>query len=360
MSGVEMKKVVLLVLAVLLRLQSAEAQAVFPNWDGFLQPVSFGKPFLSEVHSYTTKIDFGYSQLTKDYNLSSDPESDRMRDFKIFVNVDLGVDIPLYAISFGTWKAALTLPLSVHVFEDMFDETTAPVINTDYRFGSPELKAIFYLGDGFFKNVSVSWLPIFHECTHLGDEVTIYRKDLDLPITRINVSYEFTQLQIALNDPDGHKDTRHSFKIGGLYRLSSRGYGWYSIRPEEGVNVDDLGLETSDIRFEYWFQYQMQRTDGFLANERAMNVFSLELRNRVRYGVPVFRWENDAWNATGQEEQGMWCVNAYLGYRFFPQGGRDQSLGAYFHFYYGVNPYGQLRNIYGYKYFGLSLVYEPW
>lgn len=38
------------------------------------------------------------------------------------------------------------------------------------------------------------------------NEIVIYRKDENFPIARINVSYEYTEFQVTLNDPDGSRE----------------------------------------------------------------------------------------------------------------------------------------------------------
>lgn len=341
-------------------------------WDGFFKSVTYSRPFISEIHSYSVKTDLGYSQVLNEYNMSVDYLLDKNRTFKLFVETHIGVDIPLYATEFydnkntPDWLISSSIPMSMHVFEDMFDNVTAPVINTDYRFGSPAIKAIKYLNkeetNSYIDNISLTWLPIHHECTHLGDEITIFRKDNLFPITRINVSYEYTQLQITLNDPEAKRENVHSLKFGGLLRISDRGLGWYSIRAEEGYTIESLELKESENRFEYWVQYNMQRTEGFLASSRVMNVFSIEVRNRVKYGIPTFKWlpDTNTWETKFQDESRQWSVNAYLGYKFYPKSEEDSyGIGLYLHGYIGINPYGQLRNLNGYKYLGISLTYEP-
>jgi hypothetical protein len=329
--------------------------------DGLFESAYFGKPFMSEIHSTISKIELGYSKSYSEFNLLEENQKFE----RPVVEMHLGMDAPLFAYQWGTagksfkWGVAISLPLSVHVLEDMWDPVTAPVINTDYRFGSPRIRAIRnFEGNRFFKNVSVSWLPIFHECTHLGDEITIYRKDEKFPITRINVSYEYTELQLTLNDPDKSRDTRHSFRIGGMYRISNRGYGWYSIR-EDAEATQPVVLLPSNYHLEYYGQYQFQRSSGFLASKRIMNILSFEARNRLRYGIPMFRKVNEVWETTEVKERLQWNYNLYFGWKFYPKSNLDHSLSFLLHAYKGINPYGQLRNYPSYPFFGFSIAYEP-
>lgn len=333
---------------------------------GLLQPASYARPFVAESHGAMTKLEVGYSQLLKEFDIAA-AEDDAQRDFKLLIDAHLAADLPLWS---GTlrddagrpvWGFSVSLPLSMHVLEDMFEALTAPVISTDYRFGAPVLRVIRrFPSDGFLQNIAVAWLPLYHECTHLGDEITIYRKDVELPITRINVSYEYTQLEVTLNDPDGRRENNHALRLGTLVRLSDRDLGWYGVELEGTTAPEDLPLDHSDTRFEFWAIYQWQRSEGLWADDCCVNVLSVEVRNRPQYGIPTFRQEEGVWQATRSDETRRTGVNAYLGYRFHPEGEARQALGLYLHGYLGVNPYGQLRNIYPYRFFGLALTHEPW
>jgi hypothetical protein len=348
---------------------TAHAEDAHVGWlrAGLLKPASYAKPFVAETHSYMTKVQLGYSQVLNEFNIAPPTDEDAgERSFKLLIDAHLGVDLPLFSHDFSTtsslagWSFAASLPLSIHVLEDMFEALTAPVISTDYRFGAPLLRAIRRFDDGgFVKNIAIAWLPIYHECTHLGDEITIYRKDVELPITRINVSYEYTQLELTLNDPDGTRANNHSFRLGTLMRLSSRDLGWYGVELE-GTESENIDLPQSHTLFEFWGIYQWQRSSGLLADDCCMNVVSVEIRNRPQYGVPTFKGSAGNWEVTRSDELRRTGVSAYWGYRFFAHDTQRESLGLYLHAYLGVNPYGQLRNMYPYRFFGLSLTHEPW
>jgi hypothetical protein len=340
---------------------AAESAESADDWTaGLLETAAFARPFVAEIHSPQLKVELGYSKSYSEFNLTEETEKfDRP-----IVEAHIGAVLPLYARRWGEWSFGAMLPISVHVLEDMFDPVTAPVINTDYRFGGPRFAVMRHLSDtGFVRNFSVSWLPRFHECTHLGDEITLYRKDADLPITRINVSYGFTDLQLTLNDPAGLTDTVHSFRGGLSVRLSDRELGWFGVR--ESVEIDDeTHLEHSDERLEYYLQYQFQRADGPLASPRALNVVSLEARRRLRYGYPIYKYDDatDTWETTPVRESMTMTFNVYAGWKFRPASAERpddlRALGLYFHFYRGINPYGQLRNYPGYPFFGVSLTYD--
>lgn len=355
----KIKYIILIILSFSTNMKAQDSLPTITN--GFMESAYFGKPFISEIHSTLTRIEAGYSKSFSEYNLLE--QSSKFQ--RPFVELHLGIDAPLFAYKFGTagesykYGLAVSLPMSIHVLEDMWEPVTAAVINTDYRFGSPRIRIIRNFNEyKFIKNVSLSWLPIFHECTHLGDEIVIYRKDEKFPITRINVSYEYTELQLTLNDPDNSRENNHSFRLGGFYKISNRGLGWYSVRQDAEL-TQPIELKSSDYNYEIYLQYQYQRSSGFLASKQFMNVLSLEARDRLRYGIPMFKKVDTVWVTTDVKEKMQWNFNIYFGWRFYPKSNSNHSLGLLFHAYKGITPYGQLRNYPGYTFFGLSLIYEP-
>ena len=333
-------------------------------WDGIIQKSPYSKPFQSEMHSTMNKIEWGYNKSYSEFDLLGE----KSRFVRPMVEVHLGFEVPLLAYGYGTkastskWGFGMRLPVSMHVLEDMWGPETAPVIDTDYRFGGPRVVGIRHISeDGFVKNVSFSWQTLLHECTHLGDEIAIYRMNLNFPIKRVNVSYEFTEFQMTLNDPEMAKDNNHSFRLGLLYRLSNRGLGWFSVR--EGIETDSgVVIAPSAYRTEFYAEYQMQRNKGFLASKRCVNVLSFEARERIHYGYPIYLLNNDGLTikeTKEMKEARELCLNLYLGYKFYPKVNDGQSVGLFFHAYRGLNPYGQLRNYPSYPFFGASLTYEP-
>jgi len=330
-------------------------------WDGFILRSPYSNPFLSEMHSTLCKVELGYNKSYSEFDLLEE----KTKFDRPMVELHVGFEAPIYAFGYGTkgsnrkWGFGLRLPLSVHVLEDMWGPETAPVINTDYRFGGPRMVAIRAISENrFIKNISFSWLTLFHECTHLGDEIVIYRMDENFPITRINVSYEFSEFQFTLNDPIKSDINYHSFRLGFLYRISNRGLGWFSVRKDVEL-TQELNIPATKFRSEYYAEYQFQRAKGFMANKRFVNVLSFEARNRVRYGYPIFKKVNGVWETKEIKEAMQLNFNFYFGYRFHPRLESCQSIGLFFHAYRGLNPYGQLRNYPSYPFLGLSLTYEP-
>lgn len=356
-----MIKYLLPIFFILLMLQAIAQDTTTSTQNGFLQNSEYSTPFVSEIHSTMNKVELGFNKSYSEFDLLEE----KTKFDRPMIELHLGFEAPLWAIGYGTknstrkWGFGARLPVSVHVLEDMWGPETAPVINTDYRFGGPRLVAIRKIENNIYiKNISFSWLTIFHECTHLGDEIVIYRMNEDFPITRINVSYEYTELQATINDPEQCEGNCHSLRLGFLYRISDRGLGWFSVRDTIEV-TNDVTIQASKIKSEFYAQYQWKRTSGFLASKRFVNIISFELRDRLRYGYPIFKKENDVWTTKDVREQMVLNYNLYVGYKMYVNTHTKRNVGLFAHAYRGLNPYGQLRNYPDYPFFGISITYEP-
>ncbi|MBN2694532.1 hypothetical protein JXR93_07705 [bacterium] len=329
---------------------------VIPKW-AFRDP-QFGKPLISEISSPLFKMEIGNDRDFDEYNMRQNSD-----DLWVMA-INLGIDIPILSFDFGqnrAWGFALTLPVSTNILVDMFEPKTAPLLNQDYKFGAPKIALIKRFSDySWFKNISFTLLPMFHECTHIGDEITIYRTDVDLPIIRINISYEFTEFAFTINDPENIRENLHTLRIGGVYRLTDEGYGWFKIDQEADIQYP-VDIAHSNERFEYYINYQFQRTKWFLASEDIVNIFAIEARHRLRYNHPTFYENNDTgeWTTIDKTEGYEWSFNIYFGWYFYPERHSNKRVGLFFRHYQGVAPYGQMRNYSGYRFTGFTLSYNP-
>jgi Protein of unknown function (DUF1207) len=252
---------------------------------------------------------------------------------------------------------SISLSISANIWFDFLEKSTAPILNTDFRLGIGEMNYFRVLDWWILKNFSVKFIPLFHESTHLGDELTLFRSQDSLPITRVNVSYETAELALLFNDPNGIVDNNYALKLGVRWLWNPR-KGWYTIRTEEG---DTSKVIPSRRCIEGYVQYQGQNLDGFLSSKNAIQTFSLELRCRVLYGYPFYLSPNNSsnkWEDISNLEQYVLSVNALWGWKFALAEGEQSHFGAYLRAYLGPNPHGQFRNIPFYNFFGLSLVYE--
>lgn len=301
------------------------------------------KPFVSEIRSTMNKLENGFlNSLGPDYYL--DDESSRP-----FTEVCLGYSIPVFSMKKNLFSNStrygidLSLPVGSRCLVDMFEKTTAPVINCDYWFGI-EINGIMYtprLHSAGIKNIAARLVPVYHESTHIGDELALHGYLLIDDFKRINLSYEAFEIGLTINDPDTLSGNIVSFRTGFI-GIWNRDQGYYSYDSLEvkGQEISDAGHKP-----EYYFLLNWQRSEGFLCSEKCMNILSAEVRNRTRFGYEP-----------GVTEKRVWCINGYIGWRHALPGSVFDHAGLFLRYYQGVNPYGQFRNRDGFRYIGLSIV----
>lgn len=317
----------------------------------------FGKYFISDIFSPNTESSLGPGLLMSAYNINPNRNS----TFALYVESVIGTEIPLLHWDISgpnsNSKLALSIPISASIWLDFNEPMTNPLVNTDYRVGSIEINYFQELNLGFVNNASLSLMPFFHESSHIGDEVTIYRIDAGFPITRVNATRNTAEISLTLNDENGTQENNHSFKFGTSI-LYNKANGFYRMRVEEG---DTSKLSPSQNRFEWYGQYQWHGPSEILHNSKITTVFSVEIRNRVRYNYPYYVYNT----ASSQEpveikpsQKFVPSINGYIGWRYRILEDRASYLGLYLRFYLGLNPHGQFRNIPAHRFYGLSMVYE--
>ncbi len=197
-------------------------------------------------------------------------------------------------------------------------------------------------------------MPFYHQSTHLGDELTIYRMDQQLELTRVNVSYNYWELSFWVNESEQKFGKNHAFR-GGFIRLLNRKDGWYTIRPQEG----NVNLVIPDRRpYEFYAQYQLQTGKYFLSTNRLQNILSIEVRNRPKYNYPHFSYDEGGWIQEKATSNAQWNLNLYYGWRIIQNSMPYNNLGFGIQAYFGGNPHGQFRDIPNYRYVGVSVVLE--
>jgi hypothetical protein len=223
----------------------------------------------------------------------------------------------------------------------MFEETSSPVINTDYFFGL-KAAAVKYTGHPYIRNFGLKLVPLFHESTHLGDEFSIHGHH-DLPgFRRVNVSYEAWEIAAVINDPDTIQSNLLSAKVG-FHGLWNPANGYYAT---DSLETKNRPAPPTERNYEYYIQLNLQRTKGFLCSEKWMNVLSVEANNRLKFSYDE-----------SIPEKRSWSLNLYAGWKYMAQKS-GHNLGFFFRYYAGIIPNGQFRNTGGYRYAGLSLVYQ--
>jgi hypothetical protein len=342
-------------------------------WEGLARAAPWGRPFWADMHSTLIRAEAAYATNSPEYNYADLPG-----DYRPYAFINLGADIPVWSGDFSgdQFGLKITFPIMFDVWLDLFERTTAPVINTDYRFGVFETNFMYRFekpievfkskwnnmaGDFLnlsLRNVSFRFTPFKHESTHIGDELTISRKDLNMDITRVNVSYNYAEFQLVVNDPENSRESNHALKIG-LLLLHHFDDGWYSILPAEG-NVESV--EPSQSPVEMYFQYQYQTT---VLHRGFQGIISAELRMRERYHYP-YQYQDGHYQEIMDEYYrdipftGRWSFNLAAGIRYFNPRSNNyfSKIGLMFHYYTGINPYGQFRSMPRYNQFGLALVFE--
>ena len=261
----------------------------------FFKPVSYGNAFVSDMRSPITKLQIGsINKLDGNYYLNDVSK-------RLFVEAHFGYEIPFFEYQKNDFAVWAGMPGGAVTLVDMFEETTAPVINTDYWFGTKIKMIKRFSGKGYLKNIALTVLPLFHESTHIGDEFALhgYREISDFK--RINVSYEAWKFSVILNDPDTLSGNIFSVKAGiqSLWTLKD---GYYFADSSE---VKGAEIPRSNKTFEWYFTVNYKRTKGFLCSEKMINILSAELSSR-----PQFSYE------TGIPERRIGSYNVYLGWEY--------------------------------------------
>jgi hypothetical protein len=322
----------------------------------FLKQRDFGRYFISDMYSPNPASHVGAGIMRNEYNINPDRNS----TFAVYSESVIGYELPLLSWDIGGLnpsKLAVSMPASVNFLLDISEPITHPIINTDYRIGAIEINYLYELGMGFIKNAAFRFIPFYHESSHLGDELTIYRKEAGFPITRVNATSNNAEVSLTLNDENASREQNHSLRLGSLI-LWNKKTGFYRMRPEEG---DTSKITPSENRFVWYLQYQFQDPSSLIKIPGLYTMFSVELRNRVLYNYPNYFYDPKSSLPPSElinDRKYAPSLNGYFGWRYRIKGERASYLGLYARFYFGVNPYGQFRNIPGHRFYSLSLVYE--
>jgi len=312
----------------------------FSQNTGWFAHDTFSQPFIAEMYSSLVKMEtVKMNKLHPFYYKSNVTE-------RPFIEVQAGYKLPVFLLakdhSFGNLKIAVSAPVSILTLVDLFENETAPVINTDYRFG---IQASFLFTPAnpksrFIRNYHITLMPIFHESTHIGDEFALHGFSRIPDFARINVSYEAWQVIAGINRLRDAQKRNLSAEIG-YQRLMPFKSGYYNVDSLEvkGVPISpSRGRDILFFRAEYVHPLK-------LGNGSAGDwVASTEIRRETKFGYTIDNPERRAWSA-----------NTYFGYRVAIKN-TPKRIGIYFRHYRGIVPYGQLRDKDGFVLNGISLV----
>jgi hypothetical protein len=244
--------------------------------------------------------------------------------------ITLGRELPIIGIRSekidgrvgkGEWGLGLWTPVSFHMIEDFKDES-APIVDTDYRFGTM-IKFQYGVREDLW--LGVRFVPWAHESTHLGDEYTIIAQRRGDAFKRVNPSFEYYEYGVSIEKVfDGdrlHIIARH----GGINLWGEDGY--YSDRL---LGEQTRTLTPSEKNYEPSFGFEVRGRQI-----RSRHPFaSVDARHKLVYAFE---------RAAGEAEEKQWSLKFAVGFAA-AEGTRGIPLKAvYLHYYRGVNPYGQLR-----------------
>jgi hypothetical protein len=354
-----MKIRVLLFFLLFFQVLSARAQTGDSVSRGFFNQRDFGKYFVADMYSPVSKLQIGAGTNGTDYN--NNPL--RKSGFIALEELTLGTDIPIYigSLRLGNQKFRFSVSgsLSAVVWFDGMNPKSAPILNVDYRVDFPEIHLLKEFNNRHFKNLLLRISLIEHESTHIGDELTLYRKDAGFPITRVNVAYECGDASLTLNDPAGVVQNNHALTIGGRFVYNTFQHeGYYYMHQPDG---DTTLISSSVRRLEGYIRYQFDGISGPLHIGSFYPVISAELRQRVRFGYPYYITDYSmprGFRSVQGIERYAPCLNIYAGWFNRGKPGHPGKVGGFFRYYTGINPYGQFRNLPAYSFIGVALVYE--
>lgn len=220
----------------------------------------------------------------------------------------------------GEWGLGLWTPVSFHMIEDFKDES-APIVDTDYRFGTM-VKFQYGIREDLW--LGVKFVPWAHESTHLGDEYTIIAQRTG-GFERINPSFEYYEYGISLEKVFGADRLQLIARHGGINLWGEDGY--YS---DHRLGEDTRTLTPSERNYEPSFGLEVRGRPIWSRHLFA----SVDARHKLVYAFH---------RAPGEKEEKQWSMKVAAGLAT-PEGKAGIPLKqVYLHYYRGVNPYGQLR-----------------
>ena len=319
--------------------------------NGWFTYAPYGKSLLSDVHPNFVRFEI--------IGNTNNPAYDFAQTGKFFRGSVLGcfgVDLPLWQGNFGVnnqFGVSITQAASAFLWMDLFEPVTSPIVNTDYRIGMATATFIHRLDRKFVKNYSVSWSPFKHESTHIGDELQVQRMEAGYALRRVNVSYNYTELAVTLNEPEDRSLQCHTFRAGIMILWAPK-EGWYNVKESAGDGDPSL-VHPKMSPFEAYFQYQYQTPTS---RHGLQGVVSAEIRNRVVYGYDLLLKKGEIDHAPSDYRR--FTYNVFMGLRYNIPGYDGYfsrfSVGA--RFYHGNCPYGHYRSIDNYSQLGFSLVFQ--
>ena len=334
--------------ATLLFLVSPLALAAGRN--GFFTYAPYGHSLYSDMHPNFVRLDVAYMSNHAAYDFGRHSQRYRWNTLGCF-----GVNLPVWQ---GDWRErnfglSITWTMSAQIWLDLFEPLTSPIVNTDYRISLPTATFIHRVDKGFVRNYSIALSPYKHESTHIGDELQIQHRDEGYALSRVNVSYNYSELAVTLNEPEDRMQQNHTFRLG-LILLHAPRDGWYSVKEDAG-DGDPAYAHPRLSPWEAYLQYQYQSPSS---RHGIQGIASAEVRNRAVYGYDL-TLRQGAIETDPVPDYRRFTYSLFVGMRYnIPHyDGYFSRYALGLRAYYGNCPYGQFRNIDGYCQWSFTLIF---
>lgn len=345
----------------------------------WFQYVPYGHSLYADEHPDFVRMDVGaasYSPVTNYGNLKS---KYGVQLFAVF-----GGRISIWSMDLQQCRYGMSVSqtFSAHLWMDLSERTTSPIVNTDYRIAIPTFTFIhrfeppstdnvsLSVKSSFFKNYSIQLCPFKHESTHIGDEMVLQRSDKGYALRRVNVNYNYAEMLFTLNEPENRYIEMHTFRLGAFVLLNPR-EGWYSVNSDDGAvnnlysnhssHLNSSGRPErygpSGMPFEIWLQYQYQSVCsryGFQA------LVSAEVRNRAMYNYSLTETFLSPLPRSGVADNRRFTYSIFAGVRYnMPRyDGYFSRLAVGIRAYHGNCPYGMFRSVDNFSHIGFCIVYQ--
>lgn len=330
-----MKRYVILLIVFLSLSLSAQEK---PRLGGWFRHAAYGQSLLSDEHPNVVRFDVGGNTNRSEWDWGQTGKRWRINTFAV-----MGINVPIWSGNLttdGRFGLSVSMPMSANIWLDLAEPVTCPIVDTDYRIALPQNTFIHRLNKGFAKNYSITLAPFKHESTHIGDELALQHADHGLPLRRVNVSCNYTEIDFTFNEPEERLAECHTFRVGLLLNWDKEGH-WYFIDPTDG---NPTLASPRNSRWEAWLQYQYQSP---ASKHGFQGVASLEIRNRAKMGYPEQDWdETEGVSLTPRTEGRIFTYNMFIGARYSCPNytGMFSQFNVGVRLYHGNNPYGQFRN----------------
>lgn len=334
---------------------------------------AYGQSLYADEHPDFVRLDIALTTNNLAFDYSGEGKRYTMQTFGNF-----GARLPIWRGNYQNFRFGLSITqiFNFNIWMDMVEQTTAPIVNTDFRIGVPSLTFIHRLNQSklsdknFIKNYSITLFPLRHESTHIGDELVLQRSDLGYALRRVNVSYNYTELNFTLNEPENRYLQTHTFRLGLMVMLQPN-EGWYFVEERDGdINniatngqtvVNRKGYQRrygpSGLPFEVYLQYQYQSPcskHGFQA------IVSAEIRNRALYGYSLLETQHSEEPRYSRADKHVFTYNLFVGARYNMRhyDGCFSRFSLGLRAYHGNCPYGMFRSVDNFSHIGLCFIYQ--